>query len=295
MLHGFSTYSLGYSFGSLIGTFLLCSFFALLFWFILRKKENAASNAFNIVLTFILLNSFTEIGEIITNKKNAVDELKQSIKEYKTNALTSPDSIDNDFLTLTDNIDNSLNTLIKSSIGDEKRVYLALKSFTEKSAEINNKWNEAYNNFNDPRIFDITLLNNEKEFVFQKEVIYNYIDKSQVFLKFFQNRINYLRGKTANIDPDNPTLIGVLRGVANRDSVQRPIFIPYIEGHINYGKIMIQILNLLEKENPNWKYLDEVIEFQNPKSQAKYNQLIEEATNYEGIINEMSDKFIELI
>ena len=64
-IHGIgSSYSLGIAVGTIITLILFPTFFALLFWYILGRKEYGGTTTFNIVLTLMLFGSLSEFGRI---------------------------------------------------------------------------------------------------------------------------------------------------------------------------------------------------------------------------------------
>jgi len=62
-IYGFDAYTFGMSIGSIIGIILIPTLLALLFWFILGRKENGGTATFNVVLTLMLLGSISEFGQ----------------------------------------------------------------------------------------------------------------------------------------------------------------------------------------------------------------------------------------
>ena len=97
------------------------------------------------------------------------------------------------------------------------------------------------------------------------------------------------------VDKNNKVFIGFMEGLTNKDSIQKPIFIPYINAHIEYGKGIYEIIELLEQDNGKWKYENGVMIFQNPENQKYYEELLGKTIHYEEIVNELSDKLVEIM
>ncbi|MBJ6367506.1 hypothetical protein [Snuella sedimenti] len=294
-IYGFDAYTFGLSFGSIIGAIIFPALIALLVWFIKGKKEYGGTTTFNIVLALMLLGSISEFGQVINERKKPMEDMQKAVSKYKERTLANPDSTDANYSELSNGIKNSIDGLLKTSVGEERKVYLALKEYFKKSDSVNVQWNSAYNAFAEPRILDFSLLNEMEEFKFQKNVIQKYIDESEYFKSFIINRVEFLKHKTKNIDKDNKAYKGFLKGMTNKDSIQKPIFIKYINGHIDYGKGMKSILELLEKENGKWQYENEVITFQDLETQNAYEKIFNHAILNEEIVNELSDKLVELL
>lgn len=296
-IYDFDVYTFGMSLGIIIGTMLMPTLIALLFWFILGRKQNGGTTTFNIVLTLMLFGSINELTQIAKVKQKPIEELQKAVSEYKESAIANPDDTGSSYSELSSTVKNSIEDLIKSSTGEERKVWLALKRFFKKSDSKNKEWNNAYNAFSDPRILDFNRLNNSKEFEFQKQTIQEYINQSNDFKSFIENRLDHLKEQTKNINKENKAYKGFLKGFTKKDSIQKPIFFPYINAHIEYGKKIKQIVELLEKEQGKWSYDNETetLLFKNSKSQFTYEELLNEALSNEEIVNELFDKLVDTI
>ncbi len=63
---------------------------------------------------------------------------------------------------------------------------------------------------------------------------------------------------------------------------------------IEYGKIMIEILDVLERENSNWHTENNELIFKEDKTNDEFNQIINKAIELEEKINILSQKTITL-
>ena len=296
-IYGFDAYTFGMSLGSIIGIILFPTLLALLFWFILGKKEKGGTTTFNVVLTLMLLGSISEFGQIAKDRQKPIDDLQKAVSEYKESTLANPDSTDSNYNELSNNVKNSIDDLLKTSVGEERKVWLTLKDFFRKSDSTNIEWNNAYNAFADPRILDFNLLNNSKEFAFQKQTTQEYINQSNHFKSFVENRVDYLKEQTKRIDKSNKSYKGFIKGLTKKDSIQKPIFMPYINAHIEYGQGIKKIIELLENEQGKWSYDNEMetLMFENSESQTTYEKILNDAISNEEIVNELSDKLVEIM
>lgn len=296
-IYGFDAYTFGISIGSIIGIILVPTLLAFLFWFILGQKENGGTTTFNVVLTLMFLGSISEFGQIAKDRQKPIDDLQIAVSEYKESTLANPDSTDSNYNVLSANVKNSIDDLIKSSVGEERKVWLALKDFFRKSDSTNIAWNKAYNAFAEPRILDFNKLNNKEEFEFQKQTVQEYINQSDNFKAFVENRVDYLKEQTKRIDKSNKAYKGFIKGLTKKDSIQKPIFMPYINAHIEYGQGIKTIIELLENEQGNWSYDNETdtLIFENLKAQTKYESILNEAISNEEIVNELSNKLVEIM
>jgi hypothetical protein len=294
-IYGFDTYAIGLGIGSSFGIVLIPLLLALLFWFILGKKEKGGTTSFNIVLTLMLLGSISEFGQIAKERQKPINNLKKAVSKYKENTLANPDTADLHYTELSTDIKSSIDDLLKTSVGEERKVWLALKKFFKKSDSTNIEWNKAYNAFAAPRILDFNKLNNSKEFEFQKKTTQEYIKQSKHFKLFVENRVEYLKKIAKSIDKSNKVYKGFEKGFTKKDSVQKPIFVPYINAHIEYGKGIKQIIELLEKEEGKWSYENDTLIFENSETQIIYEKILNNAISNEGIVNELSDKLVKIM
>lgn len=296
-IYGFETYTLGRSLGSVIGIILIPTLLALLVWFIFGRQEKGGTTTFNILLTLMFLGSMSEFSQIAKDRQKPINDLQKAVSNYKENTLAYPDSTDANYSELTTNIKKSIDELIKSSIGEERKLWLVLKGFFKKSDSTSVEWNKAYHAFAEPRILDFNRLNNSKEFEFQKQIIQEYIDESNNLKSFVENRVDYLKEQTKGIDKENKAYKGFIKGLTIKDSIQKPIFLPYINAHIEYGQEIKQIVELLEKEQGEWSYDNdtETLIFESPETQTTYEKLIDDAISNEEIVNKLSDKLVEVM
>ena len=287
----FDPYSLGYTTGSVLGIILIPTLIALLFWLISGKKEKGGTTTFNIVLTLMLFSSLGEMGRELEQRRKPIDNINKAIVEYKKQTLANPDSVDSNYVELSTNIKNSFDSLIKTSRGEERKVYIAARDFMKKSDSLDTKWTEAYNTFAEVDIMDYNRLNSNKEYKFQKKIIQQYINQSIIYRTFVQNRFDYFEDKTKNINKTNK----VYKGFQKQDSIQKPVFNKYLSTHINYGHGIIGILEILEQEDGKWSFENETLLFDSSEAQSNYAKILDEAIKNETIINDLSIKLIEIM
>ncbi len=180
--------------------------------------------------------------------------------------------------------------MLKTSSGDERKIYLILQDYFEKSDSINLEWGKATDALASDRFLDFSILNNKAEYQYQKELTQNYIDQARVMKEFTENRVNYLRNKSKNIAKKNKYYVTFMNALTKKVKLQKPIFTPYIDAHIQYGQEFKKLVVLLEKEK--WKFKDGEINFDKPLMNSEYMMIINELTELEEVINRL---FVELI
>ncbi len=85
-----------------------------------------------------------------------------------------------------------------------------------------------------------------------------------------------------------------MKGVYKKDSIQKPIFIPYIDAHIKYGENMRTLVELLERDNGKWLFIDDELTFEKTESSNSFNEYILKIGENETMINEYYDKLISI-
>jgi len=295
LINGFDSYIIGGIIGTVIGLFLFPLLFALLFWFILGRKKNGGTTTFNIALSIILLGQFSNFTQELTQKQKPINDLKEAISTYKESNKVNPDSADINYAKYSGKIKTGVNELIKTSSGTEKKIFIVLNEFLIKTDSLNINWYKSYNDIENPRILDFKLLNNEKEFDYQIGVIENYTKNSKNFKAFFLNRITHLDNKLKKFNKNNKAVKGVIRGIKRKDSLQRPIFIPYINAHIAYGENLTELLRILKKEKGKWEYKNDEILLDSETSQRKCDSILINASEKEELVNELYDKLIDVM
>ncbi|WP_339833908.1 hypothetical protein [uncultured Flavobacterium sp.] len=294
-IYGFDAYTFGLAFGTIFTMIGFTVLIALLFWYLLGKKENGGTTTFNVLLTIMLLGTISEFSQKINDRQKPLNSMKEAVKEYKQNALANPDAIDSNYGELSSNVKSSIKDLIKTTTGEEQQVYLALQEFFNKSDSVNVAWSNAYNAFAVPRILDYNLLATKKEFDFQKIIIQEYIDQSINYKTFVDNRVEFLKTKTQHINKNHKAYIGFTKGFTKKDAIQKPVFSPYINAHIEYGQELKKMLEILEQEKGKWTYENETITFDNSKSENNYQSHLNKAIKNEKIVDSLYSKLIEVM
>lgn len=84
------------------------------------------------------------------------------------------------------------------------------------------------------------------------------------------------------------------REIQQKDSIQRPLFMPYISAHIDYGKNMKNLLKLLENDQGKWQFQDNEVTFELTESSNAFNGYSLKMIEIETLINEYLDKLEEI-
>lgn len=293
-IYGVESFTFGMIIGTIFITLLVSFLLAILVWFMRGKKHKGGSITFNVVLVIFFLGSLSEFGNIIEDRQEPIEEIKSALTEYKKSTKENQSTDDEDVNKLSNNIQGSLDKLIKTSVGNERKLYIIVQEYYRKMDSINSKWNSAHAEFMSPEILDFHSIESEKNYNYQIDVINRYIEQSKVYKAFFKNRSNYLNKRIKILDTDSKAILGFKRGFAKKDSIQQPIFQEYINGHISYGQNLKDIIELLRRNDGDWKMVDEEIVIQDPKNQEKYDRILYLAIENEEKVNYYSQRLAEV-
>lgn len=291
---GINGFSLGYLFGSIVTSAIIPLFFAFIVWLIKGKKPFAGTYTFNIVLVLMCFGMVKEIGAISKEKTDSVDSITKSVSEYKDKINNEEDGIDA-YQEHIANVDDGISKMIRNSTGNEQEVYKNLQKFTSINSSVMIDWQKSFDSVAQPRILDYSILNSQAEFEYQIGVLKHYKKQSELYKSHFEKRKSILVDLNKNIPKGNLTLKGVITGINSKDSIQKPIFKPFIKSHIDYSNHLTEIVEFLQNNQGKWEYKNEELIFDNVGLEEKYSTLINLITEDENQINETTDKLIEVM
>lgn len=291
---GINAYSVGYIFGSIVTSAIIPLFFAFIVWLVKGKKAYAGTYTFNIILILMSFGMIKEIGAINKEKTDSVNAITQSVKEYKEKVSNEEDGI-SAYQEHIDNVDEGLAKMIRNSTGNEQEVFKNLQKFTSINNSIMIAWQKAFDSISAPRILDYSVLNSQQEFDYQIDVLMYYQKQSVLYKDHFEKRKSLIIDLNKNIPKDNQTLIGVMKGIKKKDSLQKPIFKPFISSHINYGSDLIDLIKFLDTNVGKWEYRNDELIFEDSSLETEYWELINKIAEVENQINESTEKLVKVM
>ncbi len=291
---GINGYSLGYLVGLIVTAGIIPLIFALVVWLIRGRVPYAGTYTFNIVLAILCLGIVKEIGAISMERSNSIDEISKSVSSYK-DSLSNNGDPDRAFDQYSSTFQKNLAKLINNSSGNEQEVYKKLLEFFTNNQVVMVEWQKSYDSVMNPRILDYSILNSSEELKYQVNVLEHYKVESESYKRNFITRKSRVKELFKNIPENNELLKGVMTGISKKDSVQKPVFVPLIDTHIEYSKNLISILDLLEKNGQSWTYDNGQLFFESEEIEDKFTSIIQKVIENEKIINELTDKLIEVM
>lgn len=294
----FSAHGVGEVIGFLIFVISAPLIFAYVNWLVNGRKKNGGTITFNITLSIVLIAQMGIYGNELNKIRNIRDivDRKEKLKEelLRQGDFANVDSINSEF---SQSQSKNIDALIQLSSGDDKKAYQKVNVFRKNADSISTVWSNALNEVNKPRILDFSLLTNDEECEYQWSIVQNYLAKSLDYQVYFKNRItSFERSIKELTDRNNELAMGMLDGLTKKHQEQTPIFEPLIEAHINYGSGMADLIRHFQNQKGKWAFdKDDMLRFEDSDAQFKYENLIQDITKSENIINELSTKLIEAI
>lgn len=291
---GINGFSLGYLLGSIVTLAILPLFFAFVVWLITGKKPYAGTYTFNIVLAFLCFGMMQELGRISKEKSDGVDAITKSISEYK-NKLNNEEGGIEAYQEHMGNVGDGISKMIRNSTGNEQLVYKNLQKFMSINNAVMIDWQKAVDSVGLDRILDFSLLNNQTEFEYQIGVLEHYKNQSEIYKNHFENRVSLLEELNKNIPKGNLTLKGVMTGINKKDSIQQPIFKPFIKSHIDYSNDLLEVVKFLQDNQGKWEIENDELTFSTIELEETFWTIVDKITEDENRINELNSKMIEVM
>ena len=292
-------YTVVYVFASLFVLLFLPSLFARFAWSLSGKRENGGSWIFNIVLTLLLLGHVAQASQQsqeIAAAKGIERDYQQAVQTFKTTVGDTPGTTQTAYSQFTNSVEQTFDKESqKSTTGTEKKFYKILKDFIAHESVSTNEWFAAFHAVQAANVLNYSFLTSDEKFEQQKKVIADYIAKSKQQQKHFANILPSMKKRLSVLGENHPIVTEAMRGATDKHYLQKPIFEPLIESHIDYGNGMLQILNLLQKNRGKWTCVNGQLWFYNDGLQKQYNQLLPKLIENENQINTLSPKLLETL
>ena len=291
----FDGFTVGTMIGSVIGVLLLPLLFALLFWFVKGRKKQGGTITYNVVICLMLFGQCSEFSRNIQTKENSSEDILTARDEFKSNTRGNPDSITTNYNKYSETVDKSMEELIASSAGDERQVYLIIQEYLSKMNTVYSNWSKANDKVLAPDVFDFELINTTEECDRQIKIIDDYILESSNYHDFFLNRTPYLTEELKVVGLNSKRAKRFMKSLREKDSLQMPVFKPYIKAHIEFGKGLNKILKLAKQNIGKWKIEDGYLLFEAAEVQSKYDEYLNNVVEHEETVNTFYDKLLDVM
>ncbi len=212
--------------------------------------------------------------------------LQSNQEEFKKNifSTTDPSETEAAYTKYVDSLKDGFSNLSDTSTGNEKHFYKIMGEFINESQVIVQNWQNSFNAIQTPEIQDFTQLKSDEEFDRREKVIRLYIEKTNAYYDFFNNMIPILKKRLSVLGERNQFAIGAVKGARQKYNLQKPIFEPLKQAHLEYGNNFIQLNELLQKNNGEWSFENNTLMFTTDSVLGRFNMLYEELKNNVNLI-----------
>jgi len=282
--------------GEMVGRLIVCLIFpAMMAWIVWRfsgRKEKGGKLTFNVVLTLFLLGQIGQIGREGRNAQR-LKNLYGHKENFKREMLSTedPEKRRAAFERYSNSVIDEFKGMSETSSGPEKKFFDAMSGFVEHSKSVGQRWDSAVEAVQSSRILDYSLLDNDEEFDYQRAVLEDYIEIAKARHEFLANLAPNLRKRLgALLEEENEFAQGAMNGALKQQRFQKPIIEPLLQAHIGYGENMIQLLNLLQKHQDEWKFINDELVIHNDDVLDQCVAMVDSLTENEATIMALTQK-----
>jgi len=287
-------YSSGERLGTIISFFLFSTLFSWIAWMISKKSRSAASIVFNVLLTLgIMGQCSTHLQRAVkTQKINALVKEKNALKNYSGDSPEEIKELETNLASYRDQVESTFDQLIETSSGREAEFYGIMRDFARDSNRALVQFETSYTAVVDERVLNFSLLQDEQEMTEQKEIIRTYTNEAAIYKDFVAGNLDRLRVALKPLGETFPQSRGAISGAQKKFDQQVPTNNQLMDKHVEYGNAMIGIIDLLEENQGNWSYEEDIVTFEDDDASEKFNALVDEITGIEAAINSLTDKML---
>ncbi len=293
---GHTPYEIGEFIGKLFAYFLFPLLFAWIAWRLSGRKEKSGSVTFNVVLLLVVLGQIGQFGKRL-QESQSVREIQEQKEEFKQTLANVDDleQVDAAYEKFADSVIEEFAQLSERSRGEEKEFYKIMSGFVSDSRAMFQRWSDSFDAVQAPRILDYSLLNSDEEFDFQKDVLEHYIEETKAYNRHTSNMISDLKKRLSVLGQRSEYAAGAVKGATEKYLLQKPIFDSLFTAHVEYGNNIIQLLELLQKNQDEWSYANDELLIDSDAVLNECNELFEKMSINEATINTLSEKLLEVI
>ncbi len=284
--------------GQLTGELLSCLLFPLLLawivWGVTGRREKGGRLTFTLVLTLILFGRLAQF-----EKRGRVNQEFESLQTQKEElkkellATDDPEEIDAAFNGYVQSGKDAFDRLSKTSSGDEKKFYIIMRDIVTEAQTTTQNWNDAFRAVQSPDILDLSILVSGDEFARQSMIVRSYIEQSTAYSESVATYIPRLKKRLSVLGDGNEIATEAIKGATEKLLLQKPILEPLMRTHIAYGNNMLQILELLQKNQDDWDYDNAELSIYSDDVSSDFDELADALGANEEAINSLSEKLID--
>ena len=274
-----------------------CAMPLLIGWIAFRfSKRNLMLG--NVVFTVILLlyagghviESANRVQKYSAAKK--VEDARQRVRSTIDDPEASLEAVDEYKDAALDNVEQ----MARGATGADKEAYRLMQEFATTVREMEQKWNVAVEAMLDPRILDFSLLTSDNEYIYQISTLETYVRSTKEWQRDRAVLIEQLQKDLEVLSEGNQTareaLVGFNRGVGKNAEISENM----MNGHVQYGEKMIEILEFLKRGEVTWEYSEtDGVLFDEDDHVDRFNALLVELGDIETAIQTYEAQYMQSI
>lgn len=248
-----SAYALGVMVGGVTVALLIPSVLALLTWRLSGRKPRAGNLVFGVLAMLMLVSA---IGQRV-KPPHARDQVLQEMEAQTVDAkraiaaAETPEDVDASVQEFVGAVNASMQKMIAETSGDERQMYIRLNAHMQESQAEMLKWREALAAFQDPKVFNFSVLAVEDDWERQRGVLSAYFDASEAFHAYFLEVPDRLKKRMEGL-PEKVTK-GAVSGAIESHERQKPHFVPLMNAHKTYAKRMLGVMDFMQEATGGWE------------------------------------------
>jgi hypothetical protein len=126
-------------------------------------------------------------------------------------------------------------------------------------------------------------------------VIGTYVDESRKYGEYASSMRARLQKRLEVLGPDNPIAIDAMRGADEKFSKLIPILKPLAAAHGDYGRCMLEMLDLLEKHRGSWTHENGELNIDDEQVRKQYNGIFKRFTEHQETVNRLAEEIRKTI
>ncbi|NRB10758.1 MAG: DUF3053 family protein [Rickettsiaceae bacterium] len=278
-------------FGKLVFFFLFPFLFAVLAWYISWKRKAAASWAFNIILTLIVLGQIGQIGRI--GQYGALNQRLHEAELGMYNNINNPEKFDEAYNELIDVTYTALEKVCGKNTGLQKhKSCKIIYEFVDETKLSTEKWNKAVDTMDSLPSF--LLLDNDAEFNHYKDTFRNYIKSADVYQEKYNKLLQNALKQLNNLDRNSVITQVFIKEFKEEIIKSQPKVNKLMQKHKERGSMLLQLVDFLQENRDKWSFENDELAMENDVMINKYSELLETATKIEDELESLAKELLKV-
>jgi hypothetical protein len=293
-----TAFKLGQATGKIFVLALIPILAGVIAWRCSGRKWRGGSIACSVTLVVVLL--LDVMGSIVPpvdgpSAREILDGIEAKRDQVRRKAAESDDPREirkagEEYL---DSLRRGIDRWLEADTGLSKEASEVIVAWINETAVIGGAWSESFVSVESERVLDYSILTSDAEFERQRGVVHTYILKTIAYNELYENSGPDLKKRLAAVEGgDSDSVREFVEGVMESRLRAKPIMTPLMTAHIEYGRQMIEVLNLLQHNKDQWTYQNDKLLFADAAVETRFAELGAAMLQNEETINTLSQKIL---